>query len=96
MSIEELKPKISNALEKLEASGDIMITTSTPNTVVDSLIGAMGHNIKSLLSDDEFFAITNCLNVLIHDVELDDRDFQTIIGIEKNDLKFVLDKLVQD
>lgn len=57
------------------------------------LTRGLGSDIKSLLNDDEFRAVLNSLNVLIHDVKLDDRYFHTIIGINKEDLKTVFDKL---
>lgn len=96
MNVEELRLNISETLKNLEASGDIMITTSTPNTVVNTLLETLGKDIENLLNDMEFSAVINCLNVLSHDIKLDDKDFQTIIGIEKEDLKRVLDKLVRD
>ncbi len=96
MNIEKLKLNVNECLKNLEASGDIMITTSTPNTVVDKLLETLGKDLENLSNDIEFSAIINCLNVLSHDIKLDDKDFQTIISIEKEDLKFVLDKLVRD
>lgn len=96
MNIEEVKLRISSALSESEKLGDIMITTSTPNVVVDNLLKALGKDLENLLNDIEFSAVQNCLNVLYHDVKLDNQDFQTTIGIEKKDLKSVLDKLVED
>ncbi len=93
MNIEEIKEKVSEALKGLEESGDIVITTATPNLVVNKVVEALGSDTKNLLNDDEFRAVLNSLNVLAHDVKLDSRDFQTIIGIEKEDLKTVFDKL---
>ena len=92
MNIEEIKSKVSNVLKGLEESGDIVITTVTPNLVVNKIVEALGGHTKSLLNDDEFRAVLNSLNVLVHDIKLDSRNFQTIIGIEKEDLKAVLDK----
>lgn len=96
MDTEELKLNISEALKNLEDSGDIMITTSTPNIIVDKLLKALGKDLENLLNDMEFSTVINCLNVSSNDIKLDDKDFQTIIGIEKEDLKSVLDKLVRD
>ena len=95
MNTEEIKLKIGEALKNLEESGDIVITTAIPNAVVNKLVEALGSDTQSLLNDDEFRAVLNSLNVLAHDVKLDSRDFQTIIGIEKDDLKVVFDKLSQ-
>ena len=93
MNEEEIKSKISKTLKSLEDSGDIVITTTMPNLVVDKVVGALGGNVQSTLNDDEFRAVLNSLNVLAHDIKLDSRDFQTIIGIEKEELKVVFDKL---
>lgn len=95
MNIEEITLKISEILTNLESSGDIMITTSTPNTVIDSFVAALKENVRDSLNDAEFNAVTNSLNVLTHDIKLDSRNFQTIIGISKYDLEIVLDKLLK-
>jgi hypothetical protein len=95
MSIENIKEKIVNAINKLESSGDIVVTTTTPNTIIDKVVEALGNNLSNHLNDDEFRAILNCLNVLAYDVKLDARDFQTVIGVEKDELKLIFDKLNQ-
>ncbi len=96
MNVEELKLNISEALKNLEASGEIMITTSTPNTVVDTLLETLGKDIESLLNENEFYAVLNCLSSLADGRRLDDWDFQTITGIERDDLKLVLNRLYKD
>lgn len=96
MNVEELRLNIGEALKNLEASGDIMITTSTPNTVVDTLLKTLGKDIESLLNEDEFFAVLNCLASLADGRRLDDWDFQTLTGIDKKGLKLVLDRLRKD
>lgn len=93
MNEEEIKSKVSEVLKSLEDSGDIVITTTMPSLIVDKVVGALGSNFQSTLNDNEFRAVLNSLNVLAHDVKLDSRDFQTIIGIEKEELKVVFDKL---
>lgn len=93
MKVEEIKIKVIEALKELEESGDIVITTALPDAVVNKVVEALGCSALSLLSDDEYRAVVNSLNVLSHDVNLDNRNFQTIIGIEKEDLKIVSDKL---
>ena len=93
MNNEDLKLKLSQILLDLENSGDIILTTSTPNMLVERIVRTIENYKINSINEEEFIAIQNSLNVLIHGIQLDDRDFQTIIGIEKTDLKNVLNKL---
>ena len=93
MNNEDLKLKLSQILVDLENSEDIILTTSTPNMVVERIVKTIENYKTNSINEEELIAIQNSLNVLIHGIQLDDRDFQTIIGIEKTDLKNVLNKL---
>jgi len=93
MNSELVKIKLTDVLSELEKAGEIVVTSTTPNTVVEKIAASLGQQMESVLEDDEFRAILNSLNVIVHDIKLDDRDFQSIIGIEKDKLKSVLDKL---
>lgn len=86
---------ISSALTQLEESGDIVITTSSPDPIAEKIIGSLGSSIGALLQGEEYRAVTNSLHALVNDVKVDDRDFQTLIGLDKNELQEVLDKLVK-
>ena len=93
MNEADMELKIHKALNDLEESGDIVITTSTPNVITKKIIKTIGYSAKNLLNDYEYRAVLNSLNVLAHDVKLDDNDFQTIVGVERDDLIVVYDKL---
>lgn len=69
------------------------MNTARPEPLVGKVVEALGGDTKSLLSDNEFRAVLNSLNVLAHDVNPDGGDLKAIIGIEKEDLKTVFDKL---
>ena len=93
MNATEMELKVNKALNDLEESGDIVITTTTPSVITRKVVEAIGYNVQNLLNDEEYRAVLNSLNVLAHDVKLDNNDFQTIIGIERSSLKTVYDKL---
>ncbi|MCG9770845.1 hypothetical protein L1D59_19800 [Pseudoalteromonas piscicida] len=86
---------IITALGQLEDTGDIVITTSSPEPIAEKLIGNIGSCLGTLLNGEEYRAVTNSLNVLVNGVKVDDKDFQTIIGLDKRDMEKVLDKLVK-
>jgi hypothetical protein len=88
-----MKGKLNNTLRALEESGDIIITTATPNTVVDRILEGLTDNVHRVLNDEEIRAVLNTLNVLSHNVSLDDRDFQTVIGVDRSELNMIWDKL---
>ena len=90
-----IKEVISTALNQLEESGDIVITTSSSEPIAEKIIGTLGSSLGALLDGEEYRAVTNSLNALVNDVKVDDRDFQTIIGLDKSELEEVLDKLVK-
>ena len=93
MNLEQAKIKLLDVLAELEEAGEIVVASTTPVVVVEKIAKRMGREIESVLNDDEFKAVLNSLNVLVHNIKLDDRDFQSIIGIEKDELRVVLDKL---
>lgn len=93
MNLEQVKIKLLDVLAELEEAEEIVVTSTTSVTLVEKIAASLGREMKSVLDDDEFKAVLNSLNVLVHNIKLDDRDFQSIIGIEKDELKAVLDKL---
>ena len=93
MNLEQAKIKLLDVLAELEEAGEIVVASTTPVVVVEKIAKRMGREIESVLNDDEFKAVLNSLNVLVHNIKLDDRDFQSIIGTEKDELRVVLDKL---
>ena len=93
MSISELKNSIIESLNELEANGDIVISTTTPDIVIDKLVRAVTKVYPVNLTEDEFRAVKNAVNVTCSGFKLDDCDFQTHIGLTKDDLGIVLNKL---
>ena len=93
MNLEQVRIKLRDVLAELEEAEEIVVTSTTPVTVVEKIATSLGRDMESVLDDDEFKAVLNSLNVLVHNIKLDDRDFQSIIGIEKDELKAVFDKL---
>jgi len=85
---------INKALTRLEEKGDIVITTTTLEPIAEEIIGAIGSYMDDLLDGNEYRAVTNSLNVLVNDVVVNSGNFQTIIGLDKNELKCVLEKLI--
>ena len=88
-----VKQVLAQAISELVDNQDILITTSTENIVLEKLFNAVQSVSPNLLSPNELGGIINALNA--HDLgfALDDRDFQTIIGITKEELKVAATKL---
>ena len=93
MKIDDVRELIRKTISDLEESGDIVITTPIENKVSNEIAKSIHKEIPLLVTEIEFSAITNSLNSLLHNIKPDDRDFQTIIGITKEELAVVLDKL---
>lgn len=93
MDMHEIKLKISETLEELEKSGDIVVTSVAPNVVINKFLDTIGDDISLFLDEDQYGAVLNSLNVLISGVKVDNRDFQTIIGLEKYELQNIFDVL---
>jgi len=85
---------INKALVRLEEEGDIVITTTTLEPIVEEIVGSIGSCINDLLDGNEYRAVTNSLNILVNGVVVNNENFQTIIGLDKNELEGVLEKLV--
>ena len=93
MNLEQVKIKLLDVLAELEEAEEIVVASTTSVTVVEKIAASLDREMESVLDDDEFKAVLNSLNVLVHNIKLDDRDFQSIIGIERYELKVVFDKL---
>lgn len=89
-----LKLILKQSLEFLEKNDDIIITDSNSELVIEYLYRNIVDTVTLNLCEDEFYAITNALNVLICEIKLDNNDFQTIIGLSKDKLEVVLHKLL--
>ena len=90
-----LKNAIIEALAKLDRDGDIVITTSTPNVVVNTIFEAIQSVSPNLLSTDEFSAILNATNLTWSGFYVDDSEFETYVGLTREQLGEAIRKLVK-
>lgn len=84
---------IENELKKLEDSGEIVVTSPNVSRIAKEIATAVGFEGMDILSEIETRAVINSINCLLHGVVVDDADFQTIIGIDKDVAGEVLEKL---
>lgn len=84
---------IIQALKELEESGDIVVTTTIPSQVASKINKAVQAVSPNLLTQEEFSAVKNAVNVTWSGFHLDDWDFQTHIGLTREQLKDTLNKM---
>ena len=88
-----VKEVIEKTIQELEKSGDIVITTSIQNRISQKLFNAVQEVSPNMLTPQELGGILNAINTTVSGVRLDDNDFQTIVGISKEELQDVATKL---
>lgn len=88
-----VKDVIAKTLKELEASGDLVIVNPIENAVAAKLSEAVQEVSPNLLSAAELGGIINALNAHRLGFGLDDHDFQTIIGLTKEELATATSKL---
>ena len=93
MSSSVVKEAIAQSLSDLIENQDILITTSTENIVLEKIFNAVQAVSPNMLSEKELGGIINALNVPGLGFKLDENDFQTIIGLTKEELKIASNKL---
>ena len=93
MSESIIKEAIAEALKELEESGDIVISTTVPNDVVNNIAAAVQEISPNLLSAEEYSAIISAANLTWSGFHVDDWDFQTHVGITREQLGEVLKKM---
>ncbi|RBP47025.1 hypothetical protein [Arenicella xantha] len=88
-----VKEAIAQALSELIKDQDILITSSIENVALEKIFSAVEEVSPNMLSARELGGIVNALNT--HDLGfgLDENDFQTIIGLSKEELKIASRKL---
>ncbi|WP_428243254.1 hypothetical protein [Gynuella sp.] len=84
---------IVQALNELEESGDIVVATTMRSQVASKINRAVQAVSPNLLTQEEFSAIKNAVNVTWSGFPLDDWGFQTHIGLTREQLKDTLDKM---
>ena len=93
MSDSVVKNAIKEAIRELEKSDDIVITTSIENAVVNKLFEAVQKVSPNMFSTQELGGILSAINVTTSGFRLGDNDFQTHIGLTKDELNTVSKKL---
>jgi len=84
---------IAQALKELEETGDIVVTTTIPSQITSKIAHAVHEVSPNLLTSEEFSAVKNAVNVTCSGFKLDDWDFQTHIGLTREQLKRTLEKM---
>ncbi|WP_440904793.1 hypothetical protein ACMZOO_00780 [Catenovulum sp. SX2] len=93
MSESVLKDILIKAIKDLEESGDIVVVNPIENAVANKLHEVVQEVSPNMLSSQELGGIINALNAHNLGFGLDDNDFQTIIGITKDELRVAASKL---
>lgn len=88
-----VKDVLIKAITELEESGDLVVVNQIENAVANKLFNAIKKVSPNMLSASELGGIINALNAHQLGFGLDDRDFQTIIGISKEELQATAKKL---
>ncbi|UTZ22004.1 hypothetical protein [Vibrio campbellii] len=88
-----VKEALLKALRELENSGEIVVVHPSVNAVAGKLNLAVQEVSPNMLTAQELGGIISALNANNLGFGLDDRDFQTIIGLTKEELKAATDKL---
>ncbi|MDO6540400.1 hypothetical protein Q4524_17580 [Alteromonas stellipolaris] len=93
MSEALVKEVLIQALAELEESEDIIILNPAKNVVANILFKKVQEVSPNLLTNEELSGIISALNAHNLGFGLDDNDFQTIIGLTKEDLAKATKKL---
>lgn len=91
---EELRvSKVEIALQKLEESSELVLTSSNLRGAARTILDSLGASLDQSLSEKELMAVLNAINAVLNGVKIDDFDFSTIIGVSKNELALTFEKL---
>ena len=93
MSESVIKEVLIKAIKELEESGDIVVVSPTEHVAVKKLYAAIQNVSPNMLATLELGGIINALNAHNLGFGLDDNDFQTVIGLTKDELKVAASKL---
>lgn len=93
MSESVVKDVLIKLVRELEEAGDIVVVNPLENAVANKIFATVQEVSPNMLSASELGGILNALNAHNLGFGLDDNDFQTIIGISKEELKSATLKL---
>jgi hypothetical protein len=88
-----LAQAIEKAIRELEVSGDLIITTTIPSKIVESIANAVYEVSPHLLSATEYNAIIAAASLSWSGFYVEDWDFQTHVGVTREELHLALKKL---
>jgi hypothetical protein len=81
------------AVKELDESGDIVVVNPIENAVAIKLFKKIQEVSPNMLTASELGGIINALNANKLGFGLDERDFETIVGISKEKLAEAVEKL---
>ncbi|GEM_PF-2246957 len=93
MSESVVKAVLIQAIKELEALGDIVVVNPAENFVANKLFKTVQEVSPNLLSPSELGGIIHALYAPKLGFGLDDNDFQTIVGLTKEELESAAKKL---
>ncbi len=93
MSESVVKEVIIKAIKELEEAGDIVVVNPIENAIANKLFSVVQEVSPNMLTASELGGIINALNAHRLGFGLDDNDFQTIIGLTKEELSAAASKL---
>ena len=91
-----VKEVLGKAIKELEEAGDIIIVTPIKDAVVNKLFTAVQEVSPYMLTPQELGGIINALYAPNLGFGLDENDFQTIVGLTKEELNVAANKLKLD
>ncbi len=95
MNESAVKEALIEAIKTLEDSGDIVVVNPIENAVANKLFDSIQHAYPNLLTGLELGGIINALNAHRLGFGSDHRDFQTVIGLSKEELQAAAKKLME-
>ena len=84
---------IEEALRELQDRGDLLITSTVPEQVIEAIAEAVRSVSPNLLTTTEFSAIRAAAQSTLLGFHLDDCDFQNHIGLTREQLQSAINKL---
>ncbi|MEZ7206983.1 hypothetical protein [Pseudoalteromonas sp. DY56-GL79] len=93
MSESVVKEVLIKAIKELEEAGDLVVVNPVENAIANKLYSVVQEVSPNMLTAPELGGIINTLNAHRLGFGLDDNDFQTIIGLTKEELSAAASKL---
>lgn len=88
-----VKAELIKAIKELEESGDIVVVNPIENAVADKLFNTVQDVSPNMLSNIELKGIINALSAHKLGFGLGEENFQTVVGLTKEELQIAVNKL---